>query len=369
MMILTEAIDINNKRFAGEKAEIFFYNKRLVNKKVAAVYTACTSPEEIPLIDLLPGSVDTGQPVSNKDFSTFSEKEIEDLLLFLESLLRSLSYEESNISHINKRLNFFCFKNLLFINNLKLKGFHLKKYSNELLKSFLFFNPSSEEYIRQFSLVNQTLKYKRNILDLQRLLETLEKISTGNHTKSKSAANKKTIHYTELYNLLSEIISGLFKGKAIKNINSEEEKLYLLFKENRQLFYKKLKEALSYYTVASWEDKTKAVSLFYGTKRMEHMPAPKFIAPSYKKYESEYLVDFFIFYFARSVRNLKQAIHYLSSDADELKKFSVIVFSHPFIIYNNTIKKAFAKSTLAKDLPEGYAKNKLQKYQQQYLTS
>ncbi len=369
MMILTEAIDINNKRFAGEKADILFKNKRLINKKKGAVYTLCTSPEEIPLIDLLPGNINTDDLASNTYFNAFSESEIEDLLLFLESLLRSLTYEESNSSYVNKRLNFFCFKNLLFINDFQSKDLQLK-YGNELLKRFLFFNPSSENYISKFSFINKSLKYKRRTVDMQLVLNALENFSIRKYNKSQSPVSKTRMHYDELYKLLSEIITGIFKeDETIKNVNTEEEKLYFLFKENRQLFYEKLKEALNYYTLASWEDKIKAPSLFYSAKKIEDMPPPIFISSSQKRYESEYLVDFFIFYFAGSVRNLKQAVHYLSSDANELKKFLTIVFSHPFITYNNIIKRAFAQSGLIKILPEGYAKSKLQKYQQQYSAS
>lgn len=367
-MILEEAIDINNKRFAGEKAAILFKNNKLINKKKGAVYTVCTSPGEIPLIDLLPDNKNMDELSSDIYLNAFSENEIQDLLLFFESLLRSLTYEESNDSYVNKRLNFFCFKNLLFINKFKSKDLQ-SKYGNELLKRFLFFNPSSENYIGKFSFVNKNLKYKRRILDLQLVLKTLEKVSIRKHNKNQSHGKKNHIHHA-LYNLLSEIIAGIFKqGDTIKKTISEEEKLYSLFKENRQLFYEKLKEALNYYTVASWEDKTEAPSLFYGPKKIEHMPLPEFITPSLKRYESEYLVDFFIFYFARSVKNLTQAIHYLSSDTDELKKFLAIVFSHPFITYNNAIKRAFSQSTLINILPEGYAKSKLQKYQQQFLAS
>lgn len=53
------------------------------------------------------------------------------------------------------------------------------------------------------------------------------------------------------------------------------------------------------------------------------------------------------------------------SDYKKYIKFSIILLSHPFIIYNSESKKLLAESDLIKTLPEdGYAYRKIKRYKE-----
>lgn len=364
---LREAIYINNLRHSGNRKDIVFDNELLINKKIDDEYAICFTKKSSEIIESLPAEEDL-----KKNFdATFGPLKVSgiemtaDLFYFFEILLRSLNYTLSIGNRINKRLNFFCFKNLIFLNQTSIEISDKEIYKNELLKNLLFFNPCSESYIEKFAYGENKLSYNGQKTDVIKLFENF---SENIIADKKAFSSLSTINQTEIklaYSLIFEILNNIF-GEVRQFKNSTESFLYSFFRRDKIHFYERIIDGLKYYIVTSWENETDGVSLFYGREKSENVLNRNVKAFSKLKYKSEYLIDFYIYYFARKPNELLDILEFMRSknNTNDFNKFLLIIFSHPFVTYSFETKKSYIKSGLIEILPDGFAKNKLTKFKE-----
>ena len=81
------------------------------------------------------------------------------------------------------------------------------------------------------------------------------------------------------------------------------------------------------------------------------------------KYKSECLIDSYLFKYAKTPNEFIAFLSFLKvHNFQQYIKFSILLFSHPLIIFNWEFKRALCRSKIREVLPqEGYAINLLDK--------
>lgn len=359
-MIINELINFNILRFSG-KEEIL--EKEILNisnhKNTDGIYTLSTFSNKNDYAQIL-HLLKNKELLESPLLQEISSESLNDIFYILEIFLRIFDFHKS--FYINNRLMNFSFINILSNNNSK-RDF--KQLSLDF-KNLLFFNPCSEDFITKNQIIDGKYFNDNKLIDFKYYFESIFKniFQLKKEKKAYTRIAKKDID--SLYSILKEIIEIVFEAKDTKitKLYNDLEKLFAT-KEN---LYNSLIKSISNFRLINIKENDKVVSLYYNSNesiKIENLTKKN----SLKKFKSEYLIDSYIFKYSENPNEFIDFLTYLKNyNYNTYIKFSIILFSHPFIMYNQNAKMNLSKSNIDKFIPEnGYAKDKLIKYKEIFL--
>ncbi|NML36789.1 hypothetical protein HHL17_06225 [Chitinophaga sp. G-6-1-13] len=294
----------------------------------------------------------------------------EDFVFLAEILLNIFQYRKKK-QVINQRLKLFCLKQIIF------QQHHDTAELATLFRFLLFFHPCSEDYIDRFSLNKDGFLYKGSPVDLLTLITNLFDNFINHKDQFPSLADFSAEHLSVSKVLVLETLKMMLPhvgqvpyvvpGKGgpvlLTAIFSQPQAFFDIYNNNKEEFFRLLKESQPAYTVKSWDDDPEAqAAVYYGTTRNDTIEA-YFNRPARvlrrKKYLVEFFVDMYVFYILCSPDGLKTLLEVLEPGNVFLQQILTILFSHPF--YNGEAKVRLIESGLYKQLPEGFWKERINK--------
>jgi hypothetical protein len=355
-MYTLDALNFSLQRFYGKKDLLNNTLLQISNyKDNSGTYTLGIS-NNIEFDEVL-NSLKKDELFDTLKSKSFNREIFEDVFYIMEVFLRVFKFNPS--FYINDRLKNFSYVNII-LNNLK--GSDTKQIDNHF-KNILFFNPCSEEFIERNQLIQG--KYFNNgiFIDFSSCFEEIfEEIFK---LKKDKIAYKKIAekNIKQLYFFLQELMGTFFKTQPTK-IPADYLKFENIFKNKKEL-YNSILKSIDYFSLINNETNEKIFSLYYQSDQQ-----PEFLNLSKKnskrKFKSEYIIDSYIYRFSDQPDEFINFLAFLKmNDYQKYIKFSIILFSHPFIIYSSEVKKILIESSIDKILPEdGYSVKKLRKYKE-----
>ncbi|MFD1602898.1 hypothetical protein ACFSJW_24720 [Flavobacterium artemisiae] len=294
---------------------------------------------------------------STLESENFTEDVFEDIFSILEILLRLFKFNKS--SYINDRLKNFCYVNIL-LNNLNNDSSEKNALS---FKNILFFNPSPEEFINNNQLRNGKYLNAKKQIDFSEFFDDIFEniLKLKKEKKAYSRIAKDDIEL--LYQFLKELINTVFESQPSK-LPEDYLRLENVFTNNDNL-YNTLLKSIDYFTLINNKIDNKSASLYYQSDD-EFTVINSAKRNSKTKFRSEYIIDSYIYKFSNHPKELVDFMIFLKNrDTQKFIKFSIILLSHPFIVYNLEAKRNIIKSNIDEILPnKGYAYQKLTKYKE-----
>ncbi|WP_017496432.1 hypothetical protein [Flavobacterium sp. WG21] len=231
------------------------------------------------------------------------------------------------------------------------------------MKRYCFFNPCSEEFVDRNQLRNGIYLNNKKQIDFlgyfENLFESIFKLKSEKRAYRRITKDDIDL----LYKILKELIGSVFE-KQLCEFPIEYLKYDNIFK-SRERTYETLLKSIDYFSLVHNQSNSKIASLYYQSS--EPLEIVNFAARNSKlKFKSEYIIDSYIYKFSDKPDELKNFLFFLKGcDLQKYFKFSVIIFSHPFITNNLESKKSLVNSSLIEILPENsYAYRKFVKYKE-----
>ncbi|WP_281323353.1 hypothetical protein [Flavobacterium aestivum] len=356
-MYINEALNFNILRFSGKKETLENRKLKLSNYENGnGIYSLGVLSKRLDFEEIL-YSLKNETLYNNLKSESFTKNVFEDIFYIMEILLRIFKFHEP--FYINDRLKNFCYVNILLNNS--------KNVSTEdvdlSFKNLLFFNPCSEEFINRNQLRNGEYLNNERLINFyscfEDIFEAIFKLK-----KEKNAYHRIAKGDIELlYAILKELISTVFEAQP-NTLPKEYLKFENILKNEKKL-YDSLLKSIDYFTLINNKVDNKTASLYYQSEKpLEIVNLAK--RNSKVKFKSEYIIDSYIFRFSKQPDEFINFLSFLKEqDAKKYIKFSIILLSHPFIIYNLESKKNLIESNLYKTVPDkGYAYQKLIKYKE-----
>jgi hypothetical protein len=356
-MYIHKALEFNVLRFSGKKETLEDKQLKLSNhEQIKGTYSLGVLSKKLDFEEIL-YLLKIEVLFSTLESENFTEDVFEDIFSILEILVRLFNFSKS--SYINDRLKNFSYVNIL-LNNLDNDNSEKNALS---FKNILFFNPSSEEFINNNQLRNGKYLNDKKQIDFSQCFEDIfENILKLKREKSAySRIAKDDIEL--LYQFLKELINTVFESQPSK-LPEDYLRLENVFK-NKDNLYSTLLKSVDYFTLINNKINDNLASLYYQSDdKFTVINSAK--RNSKTKFRSEYIIDSYIFKFSNQSEELANFMIFLKNqDTQKYIKFSIILLSHPFIIYNLEAKKNLIKSSIDKIVPnKGYAYHKLTKYKE-----
>ena len=183
--------------------------------------------------------------------------------------------------------------------------------------------------------------------------------------------NKKECYYQIakkdiecLYSLLKEMVYTIFGAQTLTL--SQAVKTFFEIDEDREKLYLSLSKAIDFYKLVSFDIEDNSASHYYMRDYIgEEIPTieNKVCRSTKTKYKSECLIDSYLFKYAKTPDEFIAFLGFLKAhNFQQYIKFSILLFSHPLIIFNWEFKRALCHSKIREVLPQGgYAMNLLDK--------
>ena len=356
-MYIEDTLNFNLLRLSGKTKSLEDKEIKIANyQDPDGIFTLGLLSKKIDFEDIL-YSLKTKKLYDLLLVENFTKSTLDDIFYLLEIFLRIFKFHPS--TYINSRLKNLCFIKIILCNNYEKDASKI----DFLFKNLLFFNPSSEDFINRNQLINRNYYNNDIFLDFEDSFEKIfEKIFSLKESKNDyNRIAKNNIELT--YKILKEIVKVIFKSEN-SSLPSDFLKLEKKL-ENETILYPSLLKHIDYFSLININENTKIVSLYYQANDSSDIInlAKK---NSKVKFKSEYIIDSYIYKFSNNPEEFSNFLTYLKDkDYKKYIKFTMILFSHPFIIYNLEVKKLLAGSELIKFVPiDGYAYKKLKKYKE-----
>ena len=320
-MDLNKILYFSLLRFCGEQQEEKEELLKITNyQNEEGDFLLATLPKKRELDELLYAL--KNDVLYDKLQTEISHSCFEDVFSLLEVCLRAFYYYDNH--YINDRLQFFSLIQLL-----------KKENTEHAFKYLLFFNPCGETFIDSNQLTKQGYFMDNIAIDIKEVFEKL--FSAVFELK-----NKKECYYP-------------MAVKTFFEIDEDREKLYL-----------SLSKAIDFYKLVSFDNEDNSASHYYMRDYMgEEIPTieNKVCRSAKTKYKSECLIDSYLFKYAKTPDEFIAFLSFLKAhNFQQYIKFSILLFSHPLIIFNWEFKRALCRSKIREVLPQGgYAMNLLDK--------
>jgi len=361
---IKELLFYRDKRATGIREELETSDGLLINRKQKGsfAYYFKNAPD-IAIDDFISAEL-------YDEVAGFSQDDsFNDLLFLTEILLDVLKYSKKP-SVINRRLKLFCFKNMMFRNELITAEQHVND-REDLFRFFLFFHPCGEDFITSFSFRNGVPFYKEETIGLyERIHSLFDVIINKDHPVTLNGFTKisRDIALALLQSILQPAKQAVFTAEGngagmLTKIFSEPHIFFDLYHHDQKKFFRLLEENIDQYIVKSWDDDPKLqASVYYGPAKNDaierYFDRPSRLFPK-KKYLAEFFIDLYIFYMLRQPAELESMITFFADKPRVQLKMIAILFSHPF--YNGEAKLQLVQSGRDMLLPHGFWTERLRK--------
>lgn len=349
-MDLNKILYFSLLRFCGEQQEEKEELLKITNyQNEEGDFLLATLPKKRELDELLYAL--KNDALYNKLQTEISRSCFEDVFSLLEVCLRAFYYYDNH--YINDRLQFFSLIQLL-----------RKENTEHAFKYLLFFNPCGETFIERNQLTKQGYFMDNIAIDIKEVFEKL--FSAVFELKNKKECYypiaKKDIEC--LYSLLKEMVYTIFGAQTLTL--SQAVKTFFEIDEDREKLYLSLSKAIDLYKLVSFDNEDNSASHYYMRDYMgEEIPTieNKVSKSAKTKYKSECLIDSYLFKYAKTPDEFIAFLGFLKAhNFQQYIKFSILLFSHPLIIFDWEFKRALCHSKIREVLPQGgYAMNLLDK--------
>ena len=349
-MDLNKLLYFSLLRFCGEQQEEKEELLKITNyQNEEGDFLLATLPKKRELDELLYAL--KNDALYDKLQTEISRSCFEDVFSLLEVCLRAFYYYDNH--YINDRLQFFSLIQLL-----------KKENTEHAFKYLLFFNPCGETFIDSNQLTKQGYLMDNIAIDIKEVFEKL--FSAVFELKNKKECYypiaKKDIEC--LYSLLKEMVYTIFGVQTLTL--SQAVKTFFEIDEDREKLYLSLSKAIDFYKLVSFDNEDNSASHYYMRDYMgEEIPTieNKVCRSAKTKYKSECLIDSYFFKYTETPNEFIAFLGFLKAhNFQQYIKFSILLFSHPFIIFNWEFKRALCHSKIREVLPQGgYAMNLLDK--------